>query len=49
MVFVIGCDVFEDKKDSRIMRNKVFTAFTRAKIWLRISGTGEECLKQNVI
>ena len=22
MVFVIGCDVFEDKKDSRIMRNK---------------------------
>lgn len=46
MVFVIGCDVFEDKKDSRIMRNKVFTAFTRAKIWLRISGTGEECLKQ---
>lgn len=46
MVFVIGCDVFEDKKDSRIMRNKVFTAFTRAKIWLRISGMGEECLKQ---
>lgn len=46
MVFVVGCDVFEDKKDSRTMRNKVFTAFTRAKIWLRISGTGEDCLKQ---
>lgn len=46
MVFVIGCDVFEEKKDLRTMRNKVFTAFTRAKIWLRISGTGEECLKQ---
>lgn len=46
MVFVIGCDVFEDKKDSRTMRNKIFTAFTRAKIWLRISGTGSDCLKQ---
>lgn len=31
---------------TRTMRNKVFTAFTRAKIWLRISGTGAECLKQ---
>lgn len=38
MVFVVGCDVFDSEKDSRIMRNKVFTAFTRAKVWLRISG-----------
>lgn len=38
MVFVIGCDVFDDEKFSRNMRNKVFTAFTRAKVWLRISG-----------
>lgn len=38
MVFVIGCDVFEGKKDERNMRNKVFTSFTRAKAWLRISG-----------
>ena len=40
MVFVIGCDVFDDGKNSRTMRNKVFTAFTRAKVWLRISGVG---------
>ena len=46
MVFVIGCDVFEKQKNSRTMRNKVFTAFTRAKVWLRISGTGKDCLKQ---
>ena len=46
MVFVIGCDVFEKQKDSRTMRNKVFTALTRAKIWLRISGTGKDCLQQ---
>ncbi|MDA2261062.1 ATP-binding domain-containing protein [Bacillus cereus group sp. Bc200] len=38
MVFVIGCDVFESSKDDKSMRNKVFTAFTRAKAWLRISG-----------
>lgn len=40
MVFVVGCDVFDSGKSSRIMRNKVFTAFTRAKVWLRISGLG---------
>lgn len=37
-VFVIGCDVFENKKNDIRMRNKVFTAFTRSKGWLRISG-----------
>lgn len=46
MVFVAGCDVFESQKDLRTMRNKVFTAFTRAKVWLNISGTGQDCLKQ---
>lgn len=35
---IIGSDVFDNQKDSRNMRNKVFTAFTRAKVWLRISG-----------
>jgi len=46
MVFVVGCDVFEDQKDSRTMRNKIFTAFTRAKIWLCISGVNiaDRCL-----
>lgn len=38
MVFVIGCDVVEPQKDNRTMRNKLFTAFTRSKAWLRISG-----------
>lgn len=38
MVFVIGCDVFESQKNDRVMRNKLFTAFTRAKAWLRVSG-----------
>lgn len=38
MVFVAGCDVVEQEKDNRTMRNKVFTAFTRAKAWLRVTG-----------
>ncbi len=45
MVFVVGCDIFTDKKDSRTMRNKIFTSFTRAKVWLRISGTGINSLE----
>ena len=46
MVFVCGCDSFEKRKDERKMRNMVFTAFTRAKVWLRISGMGENSLTQ---
>lgn len=38
MVFVIGCEAFEEKVNDRSMRNKLFTAFTRAKVWLRITG-----------
>lgn len=38
MVFVMGTDVVELSKDTRRMRNKVFTAFTRTKAWLRVSG-----------
>lgn len=56
MVFVMGCDTFNFNIDSRNFRNKIFTAFTRAKVWLRISGisidntslTGEyKMLKEN--
>lgn len=46
MIFVCGCDAFEKKKNERKMRNMLFTAITRAKVWLRISGTGEDSLKQ---
>lgn len=42
MVFVVGCDVLEHEKNNRNMRNRVFTAFTRAKAWLKISGLGIE-------
>jgi superfamily I DNA and RNA helicase len=42
LVYVIGCDVFENKKNDRNMRNKVFTAFTRAKAWLKITGVALE-------
>lgn len=38
-VFAVGIDAVETK--SRSGRNKVFTAFTRSKAWLRVSGIGK--------
>lgn len=38
MVIVVGCDILNSNLNNRSMRNKVFTAFTRAKAWLRVSG-----------
>ncbi len=38
-VFAVGIDAVE--KRSRSGRNKIFTAFTRSKAWLRVSGTGK--------
>lgn len=40
-VYVIGVDTFAIEKDSRIVRNKLFTAFTRAKGWLVVTGANE--------
>lgn len=40
LVYVIGVDTFCDQKDSRIARNKLFTAFTRSKAWLNVTGMG---------
>jgi superfamily I DNA and RNA helicase len=37
-VFVVGVDAVETSV--RKGRNKVFTAFTRSKAWLRVSGVG---------
>ncbi len=37
-VFAVGVDAVEAK--SRSGRNKIFTAFTRSKAWLRVSGVG---------
>ncbi len=38
-VFAIGVDGINGK--SRSSRNKLFTAFTRSKAWLRVSGVGD--------
>ena len=42
IVYVMGTQVFQRGKDRRSMRNKIFTAFTRAKGWLKISGVDIE-------
>ncbi|MFH0070712.1 DEAD/DEAH box helicase [Peribacillus sp. NPDC056705] len=41
MVYVIGADSLSNKKYDIVSRNKVFTAFTRAKAWLNFSGVGQ--------
>ncbi|MCZ1177667.1 DEAD/DEAH box helicase [Acinetobacter pittii] len=41
-VFVLGIDSLYSLKKLRQTRNKIFTAFTRTKAWLRITGVGEE-------
>ncbi|MGM0308543.1 hypothetical protein IGK15_001618 [Enterococcus sp. AZ045] len=38
MVFVIGIDSLQDGKYDILSRNKLFTAFTRSKAWLKITG-----------
>lgn len=40
MVFAIGIDAMQHLKNTREARNKLFTAFTRTKAWLRVSGIG---------
>lgn len=43
VVFATGVDAIPFK--TRIGRNKLFTAFTRSKAWLRVSGIGEPARK----
>lgn len=40
VVFAIGIDAIYDTRKTQVGRNKLFTSFTRAKAWLRVSGTG---------
>lgn len=42
MVYIVGGDALNNMKNNIIGRNKLFTAFTRAKGWLRFSGMGTE-------
>ena len=41
VVFAVGIDGIYPHRESRNGRNRLFTAFTRAKAWLRISGIGK--------
>lgn len=44
IVYVVGVDIFNEYiKDDITERNKLFTAFTRAKGWLRITGCNDSC------
>ena len=41
-VYVIGCDSLWNSREDITARNKLFTAFTRSKAWLKVSGLGEK-------
>ena len=43
LVFAVGLDAIY--QETRSGRNKLFTAFTRTKAWLRVSGIGEKATK----
>jgi superfamily I DNA and RNA helicase len=40
VVFAVGVDAIYPGRKTKQGRNKLFTAFTRAKAWLRVSGVG---------
>jgi len=41
-VYIVGVDKIFESKDSVIERNKLFTAITRSKAWVTVTGMGEE-------
>ena len=46
-VYVVGVDAFEQNPYDRGMRNRIFTAFTRAKVWLTVTGMDIEGKRLN--
>ena len=45
MVYIVGADALFKNPDNVLVRNRLFTAITRAKGWVTISGTGKEAMK----
>src|SRR5262249_54096377 len=45
VVFAIGVDAIYQNRKQQQARNKLFTAFTRAKGWLRVTGIGSGAAK----
>lgn len=41
-VYVVGIDQIFSRKDSINERNKIFTAFTRSKAWITVTGSGPD-------
>lgn len=41
LVFVLGVDAIYPNRKTRNARNRLFTAFTRTRAWLRVSGVGD--------
>ena len=41
MVYVVGLEEIADKEKDLNARNKLFVALTRAKCWVKVMGTGD--------
>lgn len=44
MVYIVGADALFKHPDDVLVRNKIFTAITRAKGWVTICGTGKDAM-----
>ena len=44
MVYIVGADALFKNPDNVLVRNRLFTAITRAKGWVTICGTGKEAM-----
>ena len=44
MVYIVGADALFKNHDNVVVRNRLFTAITRAKGWVTICGTGKEAM-----
>lgn len=45
MVYIVGADALFKNPDNVLVRNKLFTAITRAKGWVSICGTGTDAMQ----
>lgn len=48
MVYVVGIEEIAENESSVAHRNKLFTALTRAKCWVKIMGVGDEPLYDEI-
>lgn len=49
MVYVIGAEYIAEREEDISYRNKLFTALTRAKCWVKLIGIGDYPLYSEIV